>query len=189
MQSSYPRSADQCVPFRSRSKLGFRCVGIWGERKTWVPREKPLEIRGRTNKKINAHTTVTLSPTANASVYFSTRWNGLFLFSRSSFRADRLRLLTRRKSQENACYADKGFHSHWKQWKAVLQKKPLHKFHVWKFLCWVSNLHDLPIQSTSTTSRAINRTWLPAPSLVGFDFDKEGQISIDKSKLYESSSH
>ena len=33
----------------------IRIVGFWGEGKTWVPREKPLGARKRTNNKLNPH--------------------------------------------------------------------------------------------------------------------------------------
>ena len=36
-------------------ELEFRDVGFWGEGKTGVPREKPLEARTRTNNKLDPH--------------------------------------------------------------------------------------------------------------------------------------
>ena len=36
-------------------ELEFESVGFWGERKTGVPGEKPVEAKERTNNKLNPH--------------------------------------------------------------------------------------------------------------------------------------
>ena len=53
LEVAHPQSGSSSTQFLI--ELEFENAGFWGEGKTWIPGEKPLGTKKRTNNKLNPH--------------------------------------------------------------------------------------------------------------------------------------